>query len=106
LAVYLAAAPKSNSLYLAEKSVKKCIRETGEPGVPFHIRNAPTGLMKEIGYGREYQYPHDFRDGFVKETYLPDELLCEQFYQPKNIGKEKLTGDRLRQLWPERYSKK
>lgn len=106
LAVYLAAAPKSNSLYLAEKSVKKCIRETGEPGVPFHIRNAPTGLMKEIGYGREYRYPHDFKDGFIKETYLPDELTNEKFYQPKNIGKEKLTGERLRQLWPERYSKK
>lgn len=105
LAVYLAAAPKSNSLYLAEKAVKRCIRETGEPGVPFHIRNAPTGLMKEMGYGREYRYPHDFQGGFVKETYLPDELASEKFYEPKISGKEKLTAERLRALWPERYKK-
>lgn len=105
LAVYLAAAPKSNSIYLAEARVKKTIRAGGEPPVPFHIRNAPTGLMKEMGYGKQYRYPHDYAGGFVHETYLPDELLKEKFYSPKKNGKEKITAERLSLLWPERYGK-
>ncbi len=106
LAVYLAAAPKSNSVYLAEKAVTCCIRESGEQPVPFHIRNAPTGLMKEMGYGREYRYPHDFKDGFVSDDYLPEKLKGQKFYCARLIGKEKAVAERFRNLWPERYDGK
>jgi putative ATPase len=106
LAVYLASAPKSNSLYKAEGVLKRVIKQGGEPAVPFHIRNAPTGMMKEMGYGKEYKYPHDFPGGFVKDSYLPDELTGKTFYRPKNIGKEKHVSDRLKKLWPERYNRK
>ncbi|MDN5278096.1 MAG: putative ATPase [Clostridiales bacterium] len=106
LAVYLAAAPKSNSIYTAEAVVKKTIREGNEPGVPFHIRNAPTGMMKELGYGRRYKYPHDYANGFVHETYLPEEIEGQRFYTPKKIGKEKIAAERLKLFWPERYDKK
>jgi putative ATPase len=106
LAVYLAAAPKSNSIYTAEAVVKKTIPEGNEPGVPFHIRNAPTGMMKELGYGRRYKYPHDYANGFVHETYLPEEIEGQRFYTPKKIGKEKIAAERLKLFWPERYDKK
>jgi len=103
LTVYLAAAPKSNSLYRAEKLARTFIRNNPECGVPFHLRNAPTGLMREIGYGREYRYPHDFPGGFVKEKYFPDEIPETVFYQPSMYGKEKNTCERLQKLWPSRY---
>lgn len=103
LTVYLAAAPKSNSLYRAEKLAKGFIRSNPDCGVPFHLRNAPTGLMREIGYGREYRYPHDFPGGFVKEKYFPDEMAETVFYQPTAFGKEKGTCERLQKLWPSRY---
>ncbi|MGM0598302.1 MAG: replication-associated recombination protein A [Candidatus Rifleibacteriota bacterium] len=106
LAVYLASAPKSNSLYKAEGVLKRAIKEGNEPSVPFHIRNAPTGLMKDMGYGKEYKYPHDYPGGFVKDSYLPDEISGRLFYRPKNTGKEKFVSDRLKKLWPERYNRK
>lgn len=103
LAVYLAAAPKSNALYMAEKMVKQTIRNGQEPSVPYHLRNAPTGMMKELGYGREYRYPHDFPGGFVDENYFPEGHEPVNFYQPTTHGKEKLTRDRLQALWPRRF---
>ena len=105
VAVYLASAPKSNSLELAEIAVKKVIRSGGEPGVPLHLRNAPTRLMKELNYGKEYKYPHDFPGGFVKEDYFPEGFVERKFYNPTPYGKEKMTKDRLRRLWPERFKK-
>ncbi|MBF0409139.1 MAG: replication-associated recombination protein A [Candidatus Riflebacteria bacterium] len=105
LAVYLSAAPKSNSLYLSEKRVKQEIRSGREPGVPVHLRNAPTELMKEHGYGKAYRYPHDFPGAFVRETYFPEELSDAVFYQPKSLGKEKATKERLMALWPEKYAR-
>jgi len=103
LAVYLAAAPKSNALYMAEKSVIEQIRSDGEPPVPLLLRNAPTRLMKSLDYGRKYRYPHDFPGGFIRENYFPDGMEPRQFYRPKPIGKEKSTLDRLSALWPERF---
>ncbi|HEY9069324.1 MAG TPA: replication-associated recombination protein A [Candidatus Ozemobacteraceae bacterium] len=105
LAVYLAAAPKSNALYLAEKAARDEIHTGREPGVPLHLRNAPTRLMKELDYGREYRYPHDYPGGFLREEYFPEGVKNRSFYQPKPIGREKATADRLRLLWPERYPK-
>ncbi|NLI74819.1 MAG: replication-associated recombination protein A [Candidatus Riflebacteria bacterium] len=103
LAVYLAAAPKSNALYMAEKRVIDQVRAGGEPGVPLHLRNAPTRLMKNLDYGKEYRYPHDFPGGFLRETYFPEGVPAQAFYRPKPIGREKATLDRLKTLWPERY---
>jgi len=103
LAVYLAAAPKSNSLYIAEKNVREEIRAGREPGVPVHLRNAPTKLMKELNYGKEYKYPHDYPEGFVRDVYLPEDTTKKRFYFPKPIGKEKATLEKLRKLWPDRF---
>lgn len=106
LAVYMACAPKSNALYKAEKVVREEVHSGREPGVPLHLRNAPTRLMKELDYSSGYQYPHDFPGGFVRVVYFPEEVSMRKFYDPKQIGKEKATRERLLLLWPDRYSEK
>jgi putative ATPase len=94
-AVYLATAPKSNSLYIAYGKVKERISETGALAVPLHIRNAPTRLMKDLGYGKGYQYAHEFEDAYVPQDYLPDELMGEVYYRPTARGHEKVIKDRI-----------
>ena len=94
-ALYLATAPKSNSVYATYNKIKEVIRETGSLPVPFHIRNAPTRLMKEMGYGKNYQYAHDFKDGVVAQEHLPDTLQGKRFYFPTERGYEKLVKQRL-----------
>jgi putative ATPase len=94
-AVYLATAPKSNSLYAAHTRVKEVIAASGSLPVPLHIRNAPTALMKNIGYGRGYKYAHDFKEGYAAQDYLPDELQGQVFYQPTDRGYEKTVKERL-----------
>jgi putative ATPase len=94
-AVYLATAPKSNALYAGYGKVKDVIGETGSLQAPLHIRNAPTRLMKEIGYGKDYKYAHDFEDAYVPQEYLPEELKGRTFYTPTNRGYEKIIGERL-----------
>ncbi|NVL91709.1 MAG: replication-associated recombination protein A [Desulfobacterales bacterium] len=93
--VYLATAPKSNSLYLAEKSVKKEIQESGPQPVPLHLRNAPTQLMKQMGYGKGYKYPHDYPKGLVKQQYLPEKTKGKIFYRPSNTAFEKEIKRRM-----------
>ena len=88
-ATYLAMAPKSNALYLAEKAVKEEIKKSGAQPVPMHIRNAPTGLMKKLGYSRGYLYPHNYPDAHVEQEYLPDKIRGRIFYRPTNRGFEK-----------------
>jgi putative ATPase len=97
--VYLATAPKSNALYMAEKSVKKEIEDTGPQSVPLHLRNAPTKLMKEMGYSKGYLYPHNYPEGRVNQEYLPEKIRGKVFYRPNERGFEKevkrrMTGDR------------
>lgn len=94
-AVYLASAPKSNRLYSAYEAVVSDIRATGSQPVPLHIRNAPTRLMKDIGYGRGYKYAHDFPDGYVPQEYLPDALKGRRYYRPTQRGYEKIIRERL-----------
>jgi putative ATPase len=94
-AVYLATAPKSNSIYKAWKSVKSAIKETGALPVPLHIRNAPTGLMKDLGYGKGYRYAHDYKDGFAAQNYLPDAVADSRYYFPVDRGYEKMIAERL-----------
>ena len=97
-AIYLATAPKSNAVYMAEKQVKKKVAETGSLPVPMHIRNAPTKLMKDLGYGKGYQYPHDFSGGFAGQACLPDTIQDARFYQPTGRGYEKTIRQKM-QVW-------
>ena len=94
-AVYLATAPKSNSIYAAWKAARKLAREKGALPVPLHIRNAPTGLMKDLGYGKDYRYAHDFKDGYAAQDYLPDAVADSRFYFPTDRGYEKMIAARL-----------
>jgi len=94
-AAYLASAPKSNALYLAERSVKEEIKRSGSQPVPLHIRNAPTTLMKRLGYGRGYLYPHHYSGGWVKQEYLPQKVKNRIFYRPTDRGFEKEVRKRM-----------
>jgi len=96
---YLASQPKSNASYLGIESALEEVRKNPIAAVPNHLRNAPTKLMKEIGYGKNYKYAHDFENHFVEENYLPDDLKNKQFYFPTEIGQEKRLKDWLRFLW-------
>jgi putative ATPase len=100
-AVYLATAPKSNALYTAFQGVQKDIRELENLPVPLHIRNAPTSLMKELGYGKGYKYPHDYPEHFVEEEYLPENLRGKIYYHPADEGFEKEIKKRL-EYWRKR----
>ncbi len=93
--VYLSTAPKSNSVYKAYGQVQNSIRKTGSLPVPMHIRNAPTGLMKELGYGRDYKYAHQYSGAYVPQHYLPEQIRDEQFYKPTDRGYEKNIKQRL-----------
>ncbi len=94
-ATYLATAPKSNAVYMAGKKVARDIKKTGTLPVPIHLRNAPTRLMKDIGYGKDYQYAHDDKDGLVEQDHLPGELTGKKYYEPTNRGYEGVIRDRL-----------
>ena len=96
---YLASSPKSNASYLGIEGALSEVRKNPLNGVPNHLRNAPTKLMKEIGYGKNYKYAHDFDNHFVEENYLPDDLKNKQFYFPTEIGQEKRLKDWLKFLW-------
>ncbi|HEX3073522.1 MAG TPA: replication-associated recombination protein A [Ignavibacteriales bacterium] len=96
---YLASSPKSNASYMAlEKAFEDVINKTLFP-VPLHLRNAPTKLMKELGYHGGYKYPHDFPGHFIMENYLPDEITNSQYYYPTEHGNEKTLKERLMKLW-------
>ena len=94
-AIYLATAPKSNALYAAYQQVQRDIREVENLPVPLHIRNAPTILMKDLGYGKDYKYPHDYPDHYVEEEYLPENLRGRTYYHPTELGFEKEIKTRL-----------
>jgi putative ATPase len=93
--VYLATAPKSNSIYMAYGKVQQAVKNYGSLPVPMHIRNAPTRLMKDIGYGKDYKYAHNYEDAFVAQEYLPEKLIGRSFYKPTERGYEKTLKHRL-----------
>jgi putative ATPase len=95
---YLALAPKSNASYKAYKSAAQAVHDNPPYPVPLHIRNAPTRLMKDIGYGKDYKYPHDYADAFVLEDYLPEELRKSRFYEPRDAGFEAELKKRLEEF--------
>lgn len=94
-AVYLATAPKSNSIYTAWSEAKAAVKAEGALPVPLHIRNAPTKMMKEMGYNRGYRYAHDYPEGYVPQEYLPDKIRNFRFYHPTDRGYEKVVNTRL-----------
>jgi putative ATPase len=98
-AIYLASSPKSNSAYMAINRAMDTVKQTGDLPVPLHLRNAPTRLMKELGYGEKYQYAHDYKDHFVKDQYLPEGLADRQFYMPSDNPREEEMRRRLSTLW-------
>jgi putative ATPase len=105
--IYLATAPKSNSVYMVSKAVNKDIKKTGTLPVPMHLRNAPTKMMKELGYGKNYQYSHDSENALVAQEHLPAQLKGKIYYYPTNRGYESLVKKRLtkwRQILKERVS--
>jgi putative ATPase len=103
--IYLATAPKSNAAYVAEKSARKSALNTGSLTPPMHILNAPTDMMKEMGYGDGYQYDHDASAGFSGQNYFPDGMQREKFYKPKDKGFEREIGKRL-EYWNNLRQKK
>jgi len=103
-AIYLACSPKSNSAYMAiEKAIAE-VRSSGDKPVPLHLRNAPTRLMKDLDYGKDYKYAHSYDNSFTEENYLPDELSGTLFYSPGNNQREKEFKSRLSSLWKKYYN--
>lgn len=102
-AIYLASSPKSNASYKAIGKAQQVVKQTGDLPVPIHLRNAPTKLMKELGYGKDYLYAHDYDQNFAFQDYLPDDLQGEVFYEPGNNSREQALREYLKKLWGNRY---
>jgi len=102
-ALYLASSAKSNASYMAIEEALGLVKRTGDLSVPLHIRNAPTRLMKDIGYGKNYKYAHDYDHNFVRQEFLPDEIKGTKLYQPQNNTREKELSKRLKFLWRDKY---
>lgn len=101
--VYLATSPKSNSAYEGINSAIELVRQTGNLPVPLHLRNAPTKLMKQLGYGKDYKYAHAYKGNFVEQQFMPDELKDTRIWRPQNNPSESKLSDRMIQLWGNRF---
>ena len=102
-AIYLATSPKSNASYMAINDAQELVKKTGDLSVPLHIRNAPTKLMKELGYGDEYKYAHSYEGNFVESEFLPEDLSGKKLYDPQNNARESDIRERLRNWWKKKY---
>ncbi|MDD4226357.1 MAG: replication-associated recombination protein A [Mariniphaga sp.] len=102
-AIYLATSPKSNSAYMAINTALELVRETGNLSVPLHIRNAPTKLMKEIGYGKDYKYAHAYEGNFTEQEFLPGEIKNKRLYHPGKNQQEVKIMERLKQWWGKKF---
>ena len=102
-AVYLATSPKSNASYLAIGTAQQLVKQTGDLSVPIHLRNAPTKLMKELGYGEEYKYAHDYANNFAEQEFLPDVIKETVLYNPGNNSRENSTREFLKNRWKDKY---
>jgi putative ATPase len=101
--IYLASSPKSNASYTAIKEAQRLVKKTGDLSVPLSIRNAPTKLMKELGYGEDYQYAHDYEGNFTPHDFLPDEIAGTTLYKPGTNPKENNIKSYLKKLWKDKY---
>ena len=98
-AIYLATSPKSNSAYMAIDTALAFVEQSNDLSVPLHLRNAPTKLMKELGYGKEYKYAHSYDNNFVDEEFLPESASGTKLYEPGNNPKEKQMRQNLALMW-------
>lgn len=103
-AIYLATSPKSNASYEAIGKAQQLVKQTGNLSVPLHLRNAPTKLMKELGYGEAYKYAHAYEGNFVTQEFLPDEVSNTNLYEPGNNQRENITRDFLKKKWNNKYN--
>ena len=101
--IYLATSPKSNTAYRAINEAQEKVRQTGNLPIPLHLRNAPTKLMKELGYGEDYKYAHDYKNQFIEQEFLPEEIKGTTLYQPGDNQKEKSIRDFLKSRWNKKY---
>lgn len=102
-AVYLANSPKSNASYEAIGKAQQKVRETGDLSIPLHLRNAPTKLMKDLNYGKDYKYAHSYNENFVAQEFLPDEITNTKFYEPGNNSRENNFREALKKRWKSKY---
>jgi len=102
--IYLATSAKSNASYMAINEAMQAVQKNGDQPVPLHLRNAPTKLMKDIGYGKEYQYSHSYENNFADQEYLPDALKGMKFYDPGNNAREKELRAFLKSRWGDKYN--
>ena len=102
-AVYLATSPKSNASYVAIGKAQQIVKQTGDLSVPIHLRNAPTPLMKELGYGEEYKYSHDYANNFAEQEFLPEAIAGTPIYEPGNNTRENSTREFLKNRWKDKY---
>jgi putative ATPase len=102
-AIYLACSAKSNASYVAIDEALSLVRKTGDQSIPLQLRNAPTSLMKELNYGKQYQYAHNYEDNFIAAEFLPDSLKGTKFYEPGNNARELELRDYLKKRWKEKY---
>lgn len=102
-AVYLATSPKSNSSYVAINKAIEIVKSQGNLSVPLHLRNAPTKLMKDLDYGKDYQYAHLFEKNFINQEFLPEEISGTKFYEPSNNTRENTIKNDLKNLWKDKY---
>ena len=103
-AVYLANSAKSNASYMAIGKAQQSVRETGDLSVPLHLRNAPTKLMKDLDYGKNYKYAHNFEQNFIDQEFLPDEISNTKFYDPGNNQRENSFREYLKKRWKDKYN--
>ena len=101
--VYLATSPKSNSAYAGINTALELVHQTGNLPVPLHLRNAPTKLMKQLGYGKDYKYAHSYAGNFVKQQFLPDEVKDSRLWHPQSNAQEAKLQERMQQLWGDRF---
>jgi putative ATPase len=101
--IYLATSPKSNSAYMSIDEAIALVNETGNLPVPLHLRNAPTKLMKELDYGKEYKYAHSYENNFVEQDYVPKEIKGKQFWKPQQNPSEAKIAELMKKLWKDRY---
>jgi putative ATPase len=103
-AVYLANSAKSNASYMAIGKAQELVRKTGDLSIPLHLRNAPTKLMKDLDYGKDYQYAHNYRENFITQEFLPNEISGTKIYEPGNNSRENKFREILKNRWKEKYN--
>ena len=101
---YLATSAKSNAAYMAIANAAQAVKDNGDLPVPLHLRNAPTKLMKDLGYGEDYKYAHSFTSNFINQEYLPEQLAGVKFYEPMNNARENEIRAYLKRLWGDKYN--